>query len=262
MTASPQSPAALRAGLIIYALVLFALAAAFFVQVPFVVDLWPFDYTNDMAFTFIASIFAAAAAPILWGALSREYAAFWGVGLDAFVVLAPLAIYGFQLGRPKMQVFGLVAALLALIGLATVLYFRRYSFRDQRPTPRPVRWAFVVFALALLVFGGMMALKNRGILSWPVTTESTVIYGWGFLGALIYFVYGLLKPVWPNAVGQLLGFLAYDLVLIIPFIGHFSRVTPDLLLNHIIYTLVLLVSGTLAIFYLFIHPEYRIWRRP
>ena len=50
-----------------------------------------------------------------------------------------------------------------------------------------------------------------------------------FLGSAIYFAYGLQRPVWGNAKGQLLGFLAYDLVLIVPFVRlSFASSLPQL----------------------------------
>ena len=43
-----------------------------------------------------------------------------------------------------------------------------------------------------------------------------------FLGSATYFAYGIVRPRWTNAGGQLAGFLAYDLVLIVPFMTRFG----------------------------------------
>jgi hypothetical protein len=51
-----------------------------------------------------------------------------------------------------------------------------------------------------------------------------------------------------------LGFLAYDLVLIIPFLQHFANVRPEMLLSLTIYTAVVSYSGLL----LFVHPPTRL----
>jgi hypothetical protein len=45
------------------------------------------------------------------------------------------------------------------------------------------------------------------------------MFGLVFLGAATYFIYGALDPHWGNAIGQLAGFLAYDLVLLAPFLS-------------------------------------------
>ena len=71
----------------------------------------------------------------------------------------------------------------------------------------------------------------------------------------------VLFPLWPGVslLGkrQLLGFLAYDLVLIGPFLQHFSTVRPEMRLSLILYTFVVCYSGLLAIYFLFIHPPTR-----
>ena len=86
------------------------------------------------------------------------------------------------------------------------------------------------------------------------------MYGWMFLGAMCYFLYGLRSPVWANARGQLLGFLAYDAVLIPPFLGHFATVAPEMRLSLILYFLVVTISAALAVFMLFLHPATRFRR--
>jgi hypothetical protein len=123
-----------------------------------------------------------------------------------------------------------------------------------------VRVSFAIFVVALLFVGGQMVLKVPGItMPWPISTNEAVIYGWMFLGAAAYFAYALVRPGWGNAGGQLAGFLAYDLVLIFPFIARFSTGVPSqFMAGHIIYTVVVTYSGLLAIYYLFINPQTRL----
>jgi hypothetical protein len=59
----------------------------------------------------------------------------------------------------------------------------------------------------------------------------------------------LLRPDWGNAQGQLPGFLAYDLVLIVPFLNHFATVKSDLRIKLVLYTGVLIYSGALPAYY-------------
>lgn len=84
---------------------------------------------------------------------------------------------------------------------------------------------------------------------------ASVVYGRIFLGAACSFVVALREPRWENAAGQLLGFLACDIVLIVPFIRHFSDVPDHLRLNLILYIAVVVSSGLLAIVYCFLHPH-------
>ena len=69
----------------------FMLAIAFFLQLPFAVNLWPFEGTTPLTFIFISSIFAAAAASTLWAAASENYGALAGIGLDYFAILASVS---------------------------------------------------------------------------------------------------------------------------------------------------------------------------
>jgi len=82
-----------------------------------------------------------------------------------------------------------------------------------------------------------------------------------FIGSASYFTYGLLRPGWSNAGGQLAGFLGYDLVLILPVLLLIRNITPALLPNLIIYLAVLIYSGALAIYYLFLNRETRLFPR-
>lgn len=63
---------------------------------------------------------------------------------------------------------------------------------------------------------------------------------------------------WSNATGQLAGFLAYDLVLIFPIIRLWTTVAPEYQGRLLVYTIVVVYSGLLAFFYLFINQETRI----
>ena len=96
---------------------------------------------------------------------------------------------------------------------------------------------------------------------WTITRDLSLVIGWMFLGAATYFVYALVRPGWLNAAGQLAGFLAYDVVLIVPFLTRLSTAAPEHAVGLIIYTAVVTYSGLLATYYLFIRKSTRIWTR-
>ena len=201
-------------------------------------------------------------APVLWIGLSGELAAITGGALNFLATYGGMAIYaaGVYLSdtsRGPVLLFAVVCAFFAAVCLTLLLWARRLVFHDNRPTPRAVRISFAVFIVVLLLAGGSLVLKRSNIFPWPLGPEQSVLYGWIFLGAALYFTYGVVKPVWGNAVGQLLGFLAYDLVLIIPFLRHFATVKPELRINLTVYTAVLIYSGLLAIWFLFVNRSTR-----
>jgi hypothetical protein len=122
--------------------------------------------------------------------------------------------------------------------------------------PRLLRLSFAAFVIALLV-GGTWVLNDSSVMPWNISSDVGVLYGWFFIGAAAYFAYGLLRPSWHNAAGQLAGFLAYDLVLIVPFFNLLQTIPDRLRFNLLIYSAIVIYSALLAIYYLFIHAATR-----
>lgn len=250
----------LRVFLILVAAGQLVLAAAFFFRWPLVTDYWPIAGTTPLTFILFAAFFAAAAASTLWPILSGHDGGLAGVGLDYLVILGPMAVYTLWLsarGEEGFLFFGAICAVGALFGLWLFRQTHRLPLDTSIPMPGSVRVSFAVFVVALLYTSIRLFLKMPTI-PWPVTPELSVIIGCLFLGAAAYFVYGLLRPSWSNAAGQLAGFLAYDLVLIIPIIRLWATVAPEFLARLLVYTLVVVYSGLLAFFYLFINKQTRI----
>ena len=240
------------------------IAIGFFTQMSWTEIFWPFSYTENLSFIFMASIAGAAGASTLWCLYTREDAGFAGIGLDYMAIFGPLGVLSFQKYSriPDKDLILLIVAGIAGVLFGIVLFFWswRIPFRQTQPTPRPVRIAFGIFIVALLLVGTGLALKTDNIMPWALGDEASILYGWFFIGAALYFIYGLMRPVWGNAGGQLSGFLVYDLVLIVPFLLHFQNVKPALTINLVIYILVLVGSGVLAFYYLFINPATRLSR--
>lgn len=255
----------MRPLLILVSLLQLFFAVAFYVQWPFAVNLWPFEGTTPLTFIFMASIFAAAGTPALWAVLSGNLGALAGVGLDYLTIFIPLAVYAFLLGLrgddPGLLVY--VAFFSgALFGLILFLWSVRIPLDRSRPTPALVRAAFAFFIVALLITGGRLVFQVPNIIPWTITPQLSVIIGCIFLGAAMYFAYGLLRPAWSNAAGQLIGFLVYDIVLIVPFLNHLSTVAPEHRLGLFIYIAVVVFSALIAIYYLFLNPRTRLRRTP
>lgn len=249
----------------VIALFQFVIAIGFITRQTWTEALWPFQYTTNLSFIFMASMALAATASTLWCVVEREDAGFAGIALDYMLLFGAMGILGLQnYGRTQNQavlmlVIGSAAA--ALFGLWMFLWSQRLPFRDVQATPRPVRFAFGFFTVALILTGGAMILRQPNILPWNMTQETALFYGWFFLGAAAYFIYGLLRPKWGNAGGQLAGFLAYDAVLIVPFVQHLSTVRPEHRLSLYLYIAVIVSSGLIAIYYLLINPTTRLGRR-
>jgi hypothetical protein len=251
-----------RFTLIAICIVQLLFAIAFFLQRPFVLTMWPYPGTTPLTFIFISSIFAAAAAATLWAVATGNYGALAGIGLDYLAILMPLSIFSFQLGvsrgSPQLTTYGIVCVFGALFGLGLMLWSIRIPMDTTIPMPTPVKWSFAFFIIALLMVSTSLIVKRPNVIPWKITPELSVVIGWMFFGAMMYFIYAMLRPSWVNAGGQLAGFLAYDIVLIVPFLTKLPTVAPEQRVGLTIYTAVIIYSGLLAAYYLFLHKPTRI----
>jgi len=250
-----------RAALVCSGIGALILAVGFFLQSTWATKLWPLP-ASRLSFIFISSILAAEAAPVIWIGLAGELGAIPGGAINLAVTYAGIAFFALRVSarlsaNATMVRFGIVSAVLAGISLIILASTRKIPLHDIRATPLPVRISFALFALVLLLVGTALALERPNIFPWQLSRETSVIYGWIFLGAMCYFAHALARPYWGNACGQLLGFLFYDLVLIEPYLKHFQSVKPQLRLNLIIYTAIIIYSGLLAIYYIFVHRKTR-----
>ena len=243
-------------------LIILVLALGFIFQAPFATGMWPWP-DGRLSYLFIGSILAAVSAAALWIGWSGELSALPAGALNVFVIAAMSSFYFFQLvlqdGRVDLLPSGAVALLMVFASSVSFLWSRRLPITESRSTPLPVRISFGIFLVSLVLSGGALIFRLP-IFPWTLNPDSSVIFGCIFLGDAFYFLYGLLYPRWSNGIGQLLSFLAYDLVLIGPFFALLGTVTPEKKLGLIVYLAVLLYSGGLAVYYLFIDSRTRDWR--
>jgi hypothetical protein len=235
-------------------------AAGFFLQASWATLVWPIKSTR-LSNIFISSILAAIGAPIVWIGLANEARAMVGGALNLLVTNAGFAASAFTFysrnPQPSLLIFGVISCLIFIACIGLVIYGQRKPFLDTHRVPGIVRISFIIYAITLLLTSIALLARRPNVFPWALSGENSVMYGAIFLGAMWYFIYGVVYPVWSNARGQTIGFLAYDLVLIVPFILHFQGVRPEMLTSLIVYTAVISYSGLLALYYLFIHPATR-----
>lgn len=235
-------------------------AIGFIFRIPIVISVWPWP-DGRLSYLFIGSILAAISAAALWIGWTGEFGALPAGSLNVLVIAGGTSIYFFQLAflenRPEMIPFGVVALVSVIASGAAFLWSRRIPLNDSRPIPGLVRVSFGIFIASLIMAGGALVFRIP-IFPWALNPDSSVIFGCIFIGDAFYFLYSLLYPRWHNAAGQLLSFLAYDLVLIVPFLLLFKTVKPEYMLNLIVYVAVLVYSGALAVYFLFVNSKTRL----
>lgn len=237
------------------------LAAGFSWQQPWAMALWPIADTR-LSYLFIAAILAGAAMPLLWAGVSGDLRGMAGYALGFGLMFGAMGSYAFVLaarGTTPALGFGAAAWLLVAL-LAGLGWAARHAPTGPQPLTRMLRVAFVIEIAVLALVGAGLLLQVPNTLPWPLAPEASVMYGWVFLGMALYFCYALARPAWANARGQLLGFLAYDSVLIVPFLQHFANVRPEHLLRLVVATGIVIFSGAIALYYLGIQPATRIWQ--
>lgn len=245
-------------------LFILVIAIGFIFQAPLATSLWPWP-DGRLSYLFVGSILMAVSAAAIWIGWTGELGALPAGSLNVFVISVAAAIYFFQLAlqddRPNALPFGITMLVMAVASGVSFLWSRRLPLHDLHPTPLLVRISFGIFVVALFLAGGALVLKAP-IFPWALNPDSSIIFGCIFIGDAFYFLHGLLFPRWHNALGQLLSFLAYDLVLIVPFILLFGTVKPEYLLNLVVYVAVLIYSGGIAIYFLFINSPTRFTDKP
>ena len=250
----------MRILLVVAAMLSLVLGLGFYAQLSWAVKLWPWP-DSYLSYVFLSSYATAIGAAVLWVALSGSLGAAKGGCVNLAVASAGMAVYALQVaqGNTAVQFFGFfcVAAFLGFVVGYILLW--RVPMQDSRRIPMPVRISFVIFIIMLVFAGVSLVLKSPTIFPWSLRPESSVIFGWAFLGAACYFAYSLLFPRWDNTGGQLLGFLGYDLILIVPFLRHFANVPPGHTASLVVYVIVIVYSGALAVYYLFINRSTRRW---
>jgi hypothetical protein len=238
---------------ILFAIVIVLVIATgvFVVQPPWLADVWPFAGTTPMTYLFVGSILLAASASIAWCLYADEPGALVGVGLDGAVIFGPLTAFvllaGLSRGDSRLALSAIGGAAVVVGGATLAFWARRFPIRDLRPTPLIARASMAGFTAFLVIAGALLLAGVPNVLPWSVTPDLSAVVGLFFVGAAAYFAYGAIRPVTGNAFGQFAGFLAYDVVLIVPFLQRLPTIVPGQRLSLYLYILVVVYSGLLAL---------------
>src|SRR5688572_12325991 len=151
-----------RYGLFVFGIVGLIETFGFFILQDWVRSLVPWEL-NRLAGVFLSSICAASALPMLWIALSKEYAALTGGAINFVILFGGFAAFSFGVftanPRPPVLVFGLISLAGCLGTLGLIAFGLRHPFQDARRVPGIVRISFILFIINLTAAGMMLVLK-------------------------------------------------------------------------------------------------------
>lgn len=252
---------ALRAVLIVTGIADAILAVGFALRLSWATGTWPWT-EGRLTYLFLASMLAAVSVALLWIGVTGEWGSLPAGSLNLVVMMGGIAISfipaAIHSGDNQLLAYAIAAGIAALVSLAFFLWSLRLPVAHYQPLPRAVRYSYLLFAAVLVLVGGALIMRRPNIMPWPISGDTSTVIGWMFFGDAWYFAYALARPYWQCARTQLFSFLAYDLVLILPFLNHLSAVPSNLRPNLILYIAVLIYSGSLALYFLLIHPTTRL----
>ncbi|MGO8950317.1 MAG: hypothetical protein ACLQUY_22190 [Ktedonobacterales bacterium] len=225
--------------------------------------IWPLGDASAVDL-YLGAYMAAIGSSLLWISISGELRAAVAGGITLTVAYAGLAITWFVLSEGAtdsrhLRTAALLCAIASVVSAGIAWRFRRFPLGSIRPLPRLLYVSFAGFALLLALVGGAVLLRMPNVFPLELSPVAAALVGCSFLGSATFFLYALAFPIWQNAHAQLWGFLAYDLVLIVPLTLEVKHAAaserPALLLNLV----VLVYSGAVAIYYLLIARATRVW---
>lgn len=216
--------------------------------------IWPWPM-GGLGYTFVGSIFGAIAGASLWVIYRKEWGAVFGGAINLFIAFLGFAVllWGMRgqegMAHTTWWAIGTGVYAVSMIGFAWWSY--PIPLRDMRPMPAYIRWSFAAFAAILTWTGIRLVIQEPYIFPWPLKPADSALYGYIFLGAALYFAYGFFRPVMGNAMGQLWGFLAYDFILIEPYIKHLSTVKPEHRTSLVVYLFFIVYSMVMGLYCLY-----------
>ncbi|MGE0315950.1 MAG: hypothetical protein AB7P21_30410 [Lautropia sp.] len=245
----------LRAGIAVLAICQLVLGWGLYQRLGWAEPIWPWPDT-PLNYRFVGAMLLSQGATMAWTAWTMTLRASLG-GLVGFTMTtAGIAAYMAWVAvrqvspSPMLWVWVIVCGALAASTLLLAVHASHQPRGPHAATPAVVRASFLLFAIALTIATVLLFGQAPVVFPWKLSPESSVVYGLLFVASAVYFLDGWLRPGSDNAPGQLIGFLVYDLALLPPWIAHWAKATGGFRISLIIYLVVLIWSGLLAVAYL------------
>jgi hypothetical protein len=251
-----------QAAMLVLALADLVFAWGFYTSASWATVAWPWT-DQPLDYILLASFLAAGTAAVAWIAVTAEWSALTGALLDIALMNGCTAAWLWARWAgghdPAVALRAAAFTVFTLGDLGLLWTGLRTPQQDTRPADGLLKASFAVFAV-VLVAASTALLLHQPIWPWPLSETSSTLFGLLFLGSAVYFLHGLARPSWHNMKGQLVAFLAYDLVLVQPYLGMAMGGGYHVNWTSLyVYWAVILYSSGLAVWYLFVNPKTRGW---
>jgi hypothetical protein len=218
-----------------------------------VTALWPDagPWTDWLSFLFVGAMLAAVGGAVLYTVWlgDRRVAGGGTIALTIIYAAMTAACIAFAAdGTAGLTPWIVVFAVAALVHGGGAIVALRQPVVHHRPIPILVRIAFVIFTAVLITTGTLLILRLPNVFPWPLEPLSSVLYGCMFVGFAANYAFVAARGGIDDAKVSLVGFLIYDLILIVPFLRLFPVVAPERWLSLVVYTSVLVFSAAVTVY--------------
>lgn len=217
---------AMRALCIAMVLVQIPIGVGLFVDASWATDLWPLPDVR-MTSIFLASIVATTAIVTIWPVLRNDPGVLIAPAINLALATSAIGLYLLGLATNRddagLMASGVAFTAFSVAWAAIGLWARRVPIRDQRRLPGMIRAIFVVFIALLVPIGTALLFQVDDIFPWDIAPENSTVAGVVFLSAAVLFAVIVARPLWIFGEMALASFLAYDVVLAVPYLDFFRN---------------------------------------
>lgn len=237
------------------------LAAIFGFLTPLGRVLWKWQ-DESLTAAFLAALLASYGAGSFLLARLRDWRAAIGGTLALIVALtgfaATVGIEELLGARRGLAIHAMTLAVIAALGVGTLITSLRSDARDSTPIPLPLRIVLALMAIVILTTGLALLAGMPDVLPWITGPRTSLLIGWLFTGFACNFLYVAWRGKRSAARVLLFGLLVYDVVLIVPLLGAFASVSPQHEPSLIGNMGVAVFTAALAFYYLLVHRSVRL----
>ncbi len=146
------------------------------------------------------------------------------------------------------------ASVLGVLGLVAAINLAVVARTKVSVERAPSSLLLVFRIMSILICGVGIALLSgvHGLLPWTLSAQTRLLVGSVLVGFSANYAVTALRASWVGAQVVLVGLLTYDALMLIPLLRHFAEVAPEYRLTLAINIVVVSVTASLAVYYLFL----------